>query len=192
MSPGVIGGSRAYSSPRRASGMGWSVGVAIGELAGGPIETRGELRESRAWSTMKVPVVVASILCRPGGLGRGRGRRSRVPTTTPRCASGTVSTTGRRGRGDPAASRRRDTDARARAGPARIELVRSHRVVARGRRDFYARSPTVSSCRGGHRARARRHGTDRPGAALGARPDPGNPLQGRLGAERGARAAATR
>jgi hypothetical protein len=33
----------------------------VGPLAGGPIETRGELRESRAWSTMKVPVIVAAI-----------------------------------------------------------------------------------------------------------------------------------
>ena len=30
-------------------------------LAGGPVETDGELRESRAWSTMKVPVIVAAI-----------------------------------------------------------------------------------------------------------------------------------
>ena len=36
--------------------------MAVGSLEGGPIETRGELSESRAWSTMKVPVVVASIL----------------------------------------------------------------------------------------------------------------------------------
>ncbi len=35
--------------------------MAVGALAGGPIESRGELRESRAWSTMKVPVVVAAI-----------------------------------------------------------------------------------------------------------------------------------
>ena len=33
----------------------------MGPLAGGRIETRGELRESRAWSTMKVPVIVAAI-----------------------------------------------------------------------------------------------------------------------------------
>jgi hypothetical protein len=38
-----------------------STGVAIGELAGGAIESRGELREGRAWSTMKVPVIVAAI-----------------------------------------------------------------------------------------------------------------------------------
>lgn len=37
------------------------VGLAIGPLGGGPIETRGELRASRAWSTMKVPVIVAAI-----------------------------------------------------------------------------------------------------------------------------------
>ncbi len=36
--------------------------MAVGDLAGGPIETRGELSESRAWSTMKVPVIVAAIL----------------------------------------------------------------------------------------------------------------------------------
>jgi hypothetical protein len=36
-------------------------GLAIGPLAGGPVETRGELRESRAWSTMKLPVIVAAI-----------------------------------------------------------------------------------------------------------------------------------
>ena len=38
-----------------------AVGLAIGPLGGGLIETRGELRHSRAWSTMKVPVVVAAI-----------------------------------------------------------------------------------------------------------------------------------
>ena len=37
------------------------MGLAIGPLQGGPIETRGELRGSRAWSTMKVPVIVAAI-----------------------------------------------------------------------------------------------------------------------------------
>jgi hypothetical protein len=37
------------------------VGWAIGSLSGGEIEKRGELRGSRAWSTMKVPVIVASI-----------------------------------------------------------------------------------------------------------------------------------
>jgi hypothetical protein len=36
-------------------------GRAVGPLAGGAIETHGELRESRAWSTMKVPVIVAAI-----------------------------------------------------------------------------------------------------------------------------------
>jgi hypothetical protein len=30
-------------------------------LAGGPVEMRGELSEGRAWSTMKVPVIVASL-----------------------------------------------------------------------------------------------------------------------------------
>jgi hypothetical protein len=33
----------------------------VGALAGGPIEIRGVLRESRAWSTMKLPVIVAAI-----------------------------------------------------------------------------------------------------------------------------------
>src|SRR5215212_9729053 len=37
------------------------MGLAMGPLAGGPIETRGELHECRAWSTMKVPVIVAAI-----------------------------------------------------------------------------------------------------------------------------------
>jgi hypothetical protein len=36
--------------------------MAIGPLAGGPIESRGELRESRAWSTMKLPVIAAAVL----------------------------------------------------------------------------------------------------------------------------------
>jgi beta-lactamase family protein len=36
-------------------------GVAIGPLAGGPIERQGALQESRAWLTMKVPVIVAAI-----------------------------------------------------------------------------------------------------------------------------------
>ena len=35
--------------------------MAVQALAGGPIETHGELSESRAWSTMKVPVVVAAL-----------------------------------------------------------------------------------------------------------------------------------
>jgi hypothetical protein len=35
--------------------------VAVGALAGGPIESRGELTESRAWSTMKLPVIVAAL-----------------------------------------------------------------------------------------------------------------------------------
>jgi hypothetical protein len=38
-----------------------AVGWAIGALSGGDFDTHGELRESRAWSTMKVPVIVASI-----------------------------------------------------------------------------------------------------------------------------------
>jgi Beta-lactamase enzyme family len=33
----------------------------VGTLAGGPIETRGALQESRAWSKMKVPLIVAAI-----------------------------------------------------------------------------------------------------------------------------------
>ena len=37
------------------------VGLATRPLAGGPVETSGELRACRAWSTMKVPVVVAAI-----------------------------------------------------------------------------------------------------------------------------------
>ena len=35
--------------------------MAVQALAGGPIETHGELSESRAWSTMKVPVVLAAL-----------------------------------------------------------------------------------------------------------------------------------
>jgi hypothetical protein len=35
--------------------------VAVQALAGGTVETHGELRASRAWSTMKVPVIVAAI-----------------------------------------------------------------------------------------------------------------------------------
>src|SRR5215208_5350659 len=38
-----------------------SVGWAIGALGGGRIESFGERRAVRAWSTMKVPVIVASI-----------------------------------------------------------------------------------------------------------------------------------
>jgi hypothetical protein len=48
-------------SGRRSTSGAAAAGLAIGPLAGGPIETRGELRESRAWSTMKVPVIVAAI-----------------------------------------------------------------------------------------------------------------------------------
>jgi beta-lactamase family protein len=36
-------------------------GWAVAPLAGGELEERGELRGGRAWSTMKVPVVVAAI-----------------------------------------------------------------------------------------------------------------------------------
>ena len=35
--------------------------MAVQALEGGPVETRGELSASRAWSTMKVPVVVAAL-----------------------------------------------------------------------------------------------------------------------------------
>ena len=35
--------------------------MAAAPLGGGPVETRGELSDSRAWSTMKVPVIVAAI-----------------------------------------------------------------------------------------------------------------------------------
>jgi hypothetical protein len=35
--------------------------VAVQAVAGGPVELHGELSEGRAWSTMKVPVIVASI-----------------------------------------------------------------------------------------------------------------------------------
>jgi Beta-lactamase enzyme family len=38
-----------------------AVGWAIGALSGGEVELGGELRSGRAWSTMKVPVIVASI-----------------------------------------------------------------------------------------------------------------------------------
>jgi hypothetical protein len=40
---------------------GMPVGWAIGPLGPGEFEAHGELRASRAWSTMKVPVIVASI-----------------------------------------------------------------------------------------------------------------------------------
>jgi hypothetical protein len=44
-----------------------SVGWATGALGGGVIESFGERRAARAWSTMKVPVIVASITSgRPG------------------------------------------------------------------------------------------------------------------------------
>jgi hypothetical protein len=38
-----------------------SFGSATGSLSGGPIRSEGELRAARAWSTMKVPVIVAAI-----------------------------------------------------------------------------------------------------------------------------------
>src|SRR5688572_7673564 len=38
-----------------------AVGWAIGALSGGEFEPGGELRSGRAWSTMKMPVIVASI-----------------------------------------------------------------------------------------------------------------------------------
>jgi hypothetical protein len=38
-----------------------AVGWTIGALSGGEFESGGELRAGRAWSTMKVPVIVASI-----------------------------------------------------------------------------------------------------------------------------------
>jgi hypothetical protein len=38
-----------------------AVGLATGSLSGGAIESFGEIRAARAWSTMKVPVIVASI-----------------------------------------------------------------------------------------------------------------------------------
>ena len=38
-----------------------AVGWATGSLSGGAIESFGEIRAARAWSTMKVPVIVACI-----------------------------------------------------------------------------------------------------------------------------------
>jgi beta-lactamase family protein len=38
-----------------------AVGWAIGALGGGPVESFGERRAARAWSTMKLPVIVACI-----------------------------------------------------------------------------------------------------------------------------------
>ena len=38
-----------------------AIGWTVGSLRGGGFESRGELRAGRAWSTMKVPVIVASL-----------------------------------------------------------------------------------------------------------------------------------
>ena len=38
-----------------------AIGWTVGSLRGGEFEPGGELRSGRAWSTMKVPVIVASI-----------------------------------------------------------------------------------------------------------------------------------
>src|SRR3954466_16229533 len=38
-----------------------AIGWATGSLSGGAIESFGEIRAARAWSTMKVPVIVACI-----------------------------------------------------------------------------------------------------------------------------------
>jgi hypothetical protein len=38
-----------------------AAGLAVSPLAGGAVEMSGELRESRAWSTMKVPVIAAAL-----------------------------------------------------------------------------------------------------------------------------------
>ena len=46
-----------------SSGTGW----AVGDLAGGPIRCAGELTRMRAWSTMKVPVIVATLQARRAG-----------------------------------------------------------------------------------------------------------------------------
>ena len=57
--------SRAPSAPAASAGRVGpgpvAVGWAIGALGGGAIESFGERRAARAWSTMKVPVIVASI-----------------------------------------------------------------------------------------------------------------------------------
>jgi Beta-lactamase enzyme family len=54
------------------------VGVAGGALAGGPIQSHGQLRSMRAWSTMKVPVIVAAIDARRDG--KLPGGRELTPT----------------------------------------------------------------------------------------------------------------
>src|SRR5215211_394872 len=94
-----------------------AVGWAIGALAGGDFDTHGELRESRAWSTMKVPVIVASNTS-------GNPNWHAIDA------------------------------ARARARPARVELVRQDRVVARVRRDLL---PGARARRAGRRGRDRAH-----------------------------------
>jgi len=123
------------------------VGLATGPLGGGPIETHGELRESRAWSTMKVPVIVAAI-------ATGRADWDAIDAAITRsdndaalllwhglddgAAQVETVSTGRRGLRD---------QARARARPARLQLVRPDRVVASAAVRFYGRWRATSCFR---------------------------------------------
>jgi hypothetical protein len=46
---------------------GGRLGIAIGRLEGGPIRVRGDVTAMRAWSAMKIPVIVATVVARRAG-----------------------------------------------------------------------------------------------------------------------------
>ena len=163
-----------------------AVGWTIGALSGRRVRVRGELRSGRAWSTMKVPVIVASITSGKADWHAIEAAITRSDNDAARRlwdalddGPGEVEAALRR------AGRRRD-DARARGRPARLELVRPHDLVARGGAPSTGRSHAASSSTRRHRADPRRHGARRARSSAGASAPCPASLQGRLGAERGA------
>ena len=124
----------------------------------------------------------------PRGLGCHRGRHYAIRQRGRAAALARARRRFRRGRGGSPPRRRRPHDARARAGPTRPQLLRPHRLVAAlGAHVLRGPGARGAAARSRHGAGARRHGTDSAGTALGPRPGPRHPLQGRLGPERAAR-----
>ncbi|HYU60656.1 MAG TPA: serine hydrolase [Solirubrobacterales bacterium] len=59
--PGLLPPNADAAVARIAGSAGGRLGIAVAPLGGGPIESVGELRTGRAWSTMKVPLLVALV-----------------------------------------------------------------------------------------------------------------------------------
>ena len=148
-----------------------AVGWTIGAFSGGEFEPGGELRSGRAWSTMKVPVIVASITAGRADWHDDRGRDHALGQRRGSAASGTRSTTGPREveavlrrAGDSVTTLEREADPRGWSSFGRTvwslqAAAAFYRALATG--ELLARADTERILDA--------MGRDRAGAALGAR-----------------------